>query len=206
MKTIRVIHEYRRQKPSERVARVEEHVARVLAHLDPNPNRPGLDDTPNRVARMYVEELTRGYEQDPKALLSRTFAAEGYAGQVIVRDVPVYSLCEHHLMPFVGKAHVGYFPGKRVVGLSKIARVVDVFARRLQIQERLTEQIARALHDALDPRGVIVVVEAEHFCMTFRGVQAPGALTTTSTVRGLYDDNSEGEKDEFLSLIRKETA
>lgn len=178
-------------------------VTAMLQHLDPEGPREGTDDTPRRVAAMYLNELCSGYKVDIEALL-RTFPNDGYEGMVIVRDVPVTSLCEHHLVPFVGYAHIGYFPNGRVVGLSKLARVVNAYARRLQIQERLTQQVCEALETYIKPRGVMVVVEAEHLCMTIRGVQAPGTKTITSAVTGLFNDNQEGEKEEFLRLVGKE--
>lgn len=166
------------------------------------PRHEGIKSTPDRVSRMWLNELVTGYEVDVPALL-KTFPGEGYEGQVIVRDIPVTSVCEHHLVPIVGYAHIGYFPQGRVVGLSKLPRVVKAYSKRLQVQERLTRQIADALWgNPLDPAGVIVVIEAEHLCMTIRGVQAPGTRTITSAVHGLYAENGDGEKDEFMDLIR----
>jgi len=195
--------EYQRANPVHRVNRVREEMKRVLVHLDPTSPREGTDDTPDRVARMYVEELCSGYEVNVPSLF-RTFENEGYDGMVLVTGIPLTSLCEHHLVPFNGYAHVGYFPNGKVVGLSKVARVVQAYSRRLQIQERLTKQICDAMHDNLEPRGVMVVVEAEHLCMTIRGVQAPGTRTITSAVTGMFEDNKENEKEEFLRLIGKE--
>lgn len=184
-------------------ADVHQNVAKMLEHLDPTGPRSGTDDTPARVAKMWLEELCSGYGVDVAALL-KTFENDGaYDGMVIVKDVPLVSTCEHHLVPFTGVAHVGYFPGEQVVGLSKIKRLVDVYGRRLQIQERLTTQIADALDEHLSPRGVMVVLEAEHLCMTIRGVQAPGTMTITSAVRGMFKTNTDGEKEEFLRLVRK---
>jgi GTP cyclohydrolase I len=151
---------------------------------------------------MYVDELCSGYDVDVAGLF-RTFDHEGYDGMVMVRDIPVTSLCEHHLVPFVGYAHVAYLPNGRVIGISKIARVVEAFARRLQLQERLTKQIADALEEHLHASGVIVIVEAEHLCMTIRGVQKPGTRTVTSVVRGDFTDGAEGTKEEFLRLITR---
>jgi GTP cyclohydrolase IA len=164
--------------------------------------REGTDDTPQRVAKMYTKELLAGYKVDIESLF-RTFDHEGYDGMIVVKDIPLVSLCEHHLVPFVGWAHVGYFPNGKVLGLSKVARVVNAYARRLQIQERLTKQVANAMEEWLHPRGVIVVVEAEHMCITIRGAQAPGTRAVTSAVRGLFNSNEEGEKDEFFRLIGK---
>jgi GTP cyclohydrolase IA len=164
-------------------ARLAECFRAILAWVDPEPFRAGTADTPRRAAAA-LWELTRGYEENPYEILA-TFAAENYDEMVVVRDVPFYSLCEHHLLPFHGKAHVGYVPDGRIVGLSKIPRVVNAYARRLQVQERLTDQIASCLEEVLQPRGVIVVVEAEHLCMSMRGVQTPGATTITSALRGV---------------------
>lgn len=174
-------------------------------------NREGLMDTPHRVAMMY-EEIFGGYEMDPKAILAKTFDAgkmhdevdedvDIYAnGLVIVKDIPFFSHCEHHMVPFVGKVHIAYVPGKRVVGLSKLARLVECFARRLQIQERLTNQIADTINEVLNPAGVMVIVQAEHLCMTMRGVKKPGAKTITSSVSGVFTTNSDARA-EVLSLI-----
>lgn len=151
---------------------------------------------------MWVEELCSGYTQEPGDVL-RTFDNEGYQGMIVLCDIPVVSCCEHHLVPFIGKAWIGYFPNGKVAGLSKFKRLVDIYGRRLQIQERLTDQIAEAIEYHLDARGVMVVVEAEHMCMTIRGVQAPGTTTITSAVRGLFNNNEEGEKEEFLRLISR---
>lgn len=163
--------------------------------------REGIVETPRRVTKMWLEELTRGYTADIDAIL-KTFPGDEFDGQVILKDIPLFSMCEHHLMPFSGVCHIGYFPKDRVVGLSKLPRLVDAFARRLQIQERLTHQIMMAIQDHLKPRGTIVVVEAEHLCMTVRGVQAPGTLTRTCSVRGHYRDVEEQAKDEFLALLK----
>jgi GTP cyclohydrolase IA len=192
--------EYRRTNPSERIARVSQEFARILVHLDPTSPRSGTDDTPQRVARMYINELCSGYDVDIEHLF-RTFDNEGYQGMVIVKDIPFVSLCEHHCVPFSGHVHIGYFPNGKVVGLSKLARLVDAYARRLQIQERLTDQVSRAIEKHLNPRGCIVVIAAEHMCMTIRGVQAPGTKTITSTVSGLFNENAESEKEEFLRLV-----
>lgn len=165
--------------------------------------RDGVKETPLRVAKMWVEELTRGYAMDPKEVLKK-FPAEKFTGQVVVRDIPVISTCEHHMLPFSGVAHVGYFPSEHVAGLSKFARLVDGYSRRLQIQERLTQEIHDAIDDVLEPRGAIVVIEAEHTCMTIRGVQAPGAKTLTAAVSGRYRDPKEQAKEEFMALIGKD--
>lgn len=181
--------------------RVKEFVKRILTHLTPeNINGPGLVDTPDRVARMWLNELTVGYRINIESLF-KLFPDEGGGNMVVMKDIPVRSVCEHHLVPFVGYAHIAYFPNGDVIGLSKLSRVVDAFARRLQIQERLTKQILDALEKHLEPRGTMVVVKAEHMCLSLRGVQAPGTQTITSAVSGMFKDNTEGEKDEFLRLV-----
>ncbi len=165
-------------------ARIEAAVRELLLAVGEDPDRDGLLDTPARVARSYAE-IFSGLGQDPGTVLGTTFDVD-HDEMILVKDIEMFSVCEHHLVPFHGVAHVGYIPGRdgRVVGLSKLARLVDVFARRPQVQERLTTQIADALEAHLDPRGVIVVVEAEHLCMSMRGIRRPGARTITSTVRG----------------------
>ncbi|RMH75020.1 MAG: GTP cyclohydrolase I FolE [Actinomyces sp.] len=165
-------------------------VRTILEAIGEDPDRDGLRDTPLRVARMYAE-VCGGLHEDPAAHLEVTFDA-GHEELVMVRDIPLYSLCEHHLIPFIGRAHVAYIPNHtgRVTGLSKLARVVDGFARRPQVQERLTKQVADALEQALEPRGVLVVVEAEHLCMSMRGIRKPGATTVTSAVHGIFRANA----------------
>lgn len=171
----------------------------ILQAVGDDPSREGLRETPARVARSY-QDLTRGYHDDWSKWW-KTFDAEGADQMVCQWDIPLYSLCEHHLLPFVGYAHIGYIPKQYICGLSKFKRVVDLYARRLQVQERLTRQIAEFLEETLQPRGVIVVVEAEHLCMTIRGVQTPGTLTTTSAVTGDFMDPAEGSREEFLRLM-----
>ena len=168
------------------VARVQAAVRELLAGIGEDPDREGLSDTPRRVASMF-EELLAGLDEDPGRHLTVTFAAE-HDEMVMVRDIPFASFCEHHLVPFIGHAHVAYIPAEdgRITGLSKLARLVDGYARRLQVQERMTTQIAEAIEEALQPRGVLVVVEAEHLCMSMRGVKKPGTRTVTSSVRGLF--------------------
>jgi GTP cyclohydrolase I len=168
------------------VERVKAAVTEILIAIGEDTERDGLLNTPTRVASMY-EELFSGLHDDPARHLEVTFAAE-YDEMVMVRDIPFASLCEHHLVPFLGKAHVAYIPAEsgRITGLSKLARLVDGFARRLQVQERMTTQIADAIDQALTPRGVLVVIEAEHLCMSMRGVKKPGTVTVTSSVRGLF--------------------
>jgi GTP cyclohydrolase I len=166
--------------------RIERAVHEILIAIGEDPERDGLLDTPARVARMY-EEICSGLREDPALHVTKVFEAD-HDEMVMVRDIPLYSLCEHHLVPFIGKAHVAYIPSEngRITGLSKIARLVDGYARRPQVQERLTSQVADALAESLDPKGVMVVVEAEHLCMSMRGVRKPGASTVTSAVRGLF--------------------
>jgi GTP cyclohydrolase I len=181
-------------------ARIEKAVREILIAVGEDPDRDGLVDTPARVARAYAEQLA-GMRQRPEDVLNTVFDAD-HDEMVIVKDIEVYSLCEHHLVPFHGVAHVGYTPNEKgqITGLSKLARLVDVYARRAQVQERMTSQIADALMDVLQPRGVIVVVEAEHLCMTMRGVRKPGAKTLTSAVRGDFRDQP-STRAEAMSLI-----
>jgi GTP cyclohydrolase I len=180
--------------------RIEAAVREILLALGEDPDRPGLVDTPARVARAYGETFA-GLSQDPREVLATTFD-EGHDELVLVRDIPMYSTCEHHLVPFHGKAHVGYIPGPdgRVTGLSKLARLVEVYARRPQVQERMTRQVADSLFEVLAPRGVIVVIEAEHLCMAMRGVRKAGTTTVTSAVRGAFRDNAV-TRGEAMSLI-----
>jgi GTP cyclohydrolase I len=181
-------------------ARIEAAVREILAAIGEDPDRPGLQDTPARVARAYAETFA-GLDQDPYEVLATTFD-EGHDELVLVKDIPMYSTCEHHLVPFHGVAHVGYIPGLdgRVTGLSKLARLVEVYARRPQVQERMTRQIADALYEVLKPRGVIVVVQAEHLCMAMRGIRKPGSTTVTSAVRGIFRENA-ATRSEAMSLI-----
>jgi GTP cyclohydrolase I len=182
-------------------AQAEEAVRTLLAYAGDDPAREGLLETPARVVRSYAEFFA-GYEQDPEEILARTFdEVEGYDELVIVRDIEFVSHCEHHMVSFVGHAHVAYLPDRRVVGLSKLARVVDVYARRLQIQEKLTVQIADAIERVLRPRGVAVVVEARHDCMATRGVQKREATTVTSRMTGAFRTDSSTRR-EFLAMIR----
>ncbi len=175
----------------------ESHILKLLSTMDDDPMRGGLVDTPKRVVSMY-REMTAGRHQNPAEIMT-FFESENYDQMIVSKDIPLYSLCEHHLLPFIGKAHVGYLPNGNVVGLSKLARVVNIFARRLQVQERLTENIADALEENLLPRGVMVIVEAEHLCMTMRGVQTPGTITITSAARGAFLESTR-TRDEFLTL------
>jgi GTP cyclohydrolase I len=181
--------------------RIEAAVREILDAIGEDPERDGLLRTPRRIADMYVDEIFTGLHDDPAKHLKVTFEAD-HDEMVMVRDIAVLSVCEHHLVPFAGKAHVAYIPGDdgRIAGLSKIARLVDGFAARPQVQERLTTQVADALVEALEPNGVLVMIEAEHFCMSMRGVRKPGALTVTSAVRGLFK-TSPATRAEAMSLI-----
>ncbi len=180
--------------------RIERAVREILLAIGEDPDRDGLQRTPTRVADMYAE-LFAGLHDEPSKHLTITFEAN-HDEMVMVRDIPLYSVCEHHLAPFHGRAHVAYIPGDdgRITGISKLARLVEGFARRPQVQERLTTQIADALMDVLNPAGVFVVVEAEHLCMSMRGVKKPGTLTVTSAVRGLFKDNP-ATRAEAMSFI-----
>jgi len=180
--------------------RIERAVREILEAIGEDPERDGLVRTPLRIAKMY-EEIFAGLHEDPSRHLTATFE-EDHDEMVMVRDIPVHSVCEHHLVPFAGRAHVAYIPGPdgRITGLSKIARLVDGFAKRPQVQERLTTQIADALVKVLDPTGALVMIEAEHLCMSMRGVKKPGSLTITSAVRGLFKSNA-ATRAEAMSLI-----
>jgi GTP cyclohydrolase I len=179
-------------------ARIERAVREILVAIGEDPDRPSLCDTPARVARMYAE-LFAGMYTDPSRHLSRPFA-ERYDELVLVRDISFNSMCEHHLLPFMGVAHVGYLPNGKVAGLSKLARVVEEISRRPQVQERMTHQIADLINVELDAKGVVVVLEATHTCMTIRGVRKPGSLTVTSAVRGLFKTN-QSSRAEAMALI-----
>jgi GTP cyclohydrolase I len=170
----------------------------ILQLLGENKEREGLLKTPERAAKA-MKFLTEGYEQDPKQILQSAMFEESYDEMVIVKEIELYSLCEHHMLPFFGKAHIAYIPNGHIVGLSKIPRVVDVFARRLQVQERLTEQILDCINNTLQPRGVAVVIEASHMCMMMRGVQKQNSMTTTSGFRGAFKDTD--TRNEFLKLV-----
>ena len=173
---------------------IEEAVRHILVEIGEDPAREGLVGTPDRVHRMYLE-LTAGYHVDPDRLINKAVFDVNYSEMVVVKDIPFYSLCEHHLLPFFGSAHVAYVPDKRVIGLSKIPRVVEMYARRLQVQERLTKQVAEFLMERLSPEGVGVVVEATHLCAAMRGVRKPGTVMTTASVLGLFrrDDRTRAE-------------
>ncbi len=178
--------------------RVAQAVRQIIEAIGEDPQRPGLAETPRRIARLYAEMFS-GLREDPLSVLSTTFP-EPHQEMVVLRDIPFYSLCEHHFLPFFGQVHVGYVPDGRIVGASKIARLVDILARRPQVQERFTSQIADCLMEGLRPQGAAVVVEAEHLCMSMRGVKKPGALMVTSALRGVFRRGV--TRAEFLSLVR----
>jgi GTP cyclohydrolase I len=180
--------------------KIEQGVKLILKGIQDDPNRPGLKDTPKRVARMF-SEILGGIKEDPKKHL-RVIQGEKHDEMVLIKNIPLYSMCEHHLLPFAGAAHVAYIPkGGRIVGLSKIARTVDILSRRLQVQERLSKQIADLIEEQLKPLGVMVVIEAEHMCMSMRGAKKPKSLTVTSAVRGSFRTNS-ATRSEAMTLIR----
>ena len=182
----------------ERTQKLMEHYRAILALLGENPDREGLLKTPLRVAKS-MQFLTQGYNMDPMEILLSARFKEDYRQMVIVKDIELFSMCEHHMIPFIGKAHVAYIPNGYITGLSKIARVVEVYARRLQVQERLTTQIKEAINEALHPLGVAVVIEAKHLCMCMRGVQKQNSVTTTSDFTGAFERNE--TRAEFLNLI-----
>jgi GTP cyclohydrolase IA len=173
----------------------------VIRRFDTDPTRDGLEKTPERIEKS-MEFLTKGYREDPTAILQDALFEVDYDEMVIVKDIEMYSLCEHHMLPFFGKVHVAYIPNGRVIGLSKMARLVEVFARRLQVQERLTRQIADAIHEAISPQGVGVVIEARHLCMMMRGVEKQNSSTVTSAMVGVFQNQN--TRAEFLSLVREQ--
>ena len=183
----------------EKIAKLSEHYRAILELLGEDPDREGLLKTPERVAKAMCF-LTQGYTQDPKEILLSAKFKEEYKQMVIVKDIELYSMCEHHMIPFYGKAHVAYIPNGYITGLSKIARVVDVFSHRLQVQERMTLQIKECIQETLNPLGVMVVVEAKHMCMQMRGVEKQNAITTTSDFTGAF--NQAKTREEFMNLIR----
>jgi GTP cyclohydrolase IA len=179
---------------------MKDHIRAVLAEIGEDPEREGLTRTPERVEKA-LRFLTKGYRENPETILNEALFTVSYDEMVIIRDIDVFSLCEHHLLPFFGKAHVAYLPNGKVVGLSKIPRLVDMYARRLQVQERLTVQIAETIETAIKPRGVGVVIEAMHFCMIMRGVEKQNSVAVTSCMRGVFRDQLM-TREEFLALIR----
>ena len=179
---------------------MQEHIKAIIQAMGEDPNREGLKKTPERVERAY-QFFTKGYAEDPYELIKGATFPEKTNSMVVVKDIELYSLCEHHLLPFIGKCHVGYVPKDRIVGLSKIPRLVEIYARRLQMQERLTDQVAQTLFEILMPRGVAVVVEATHLCMQMRGVEKQGSTMITSCMLGSFRDNM-ATRTEFMDLIR----
>ncbi|MBT3766342.1 MAG: GTP cyclohydrolase I FolE [Rhodospirillaceae bacterium] len=197
-KPLSVVKSSSTERPSRDQA--EDAVRTLLRWAGDDPDREGLQDTPARVVRSY-EEFFKGYEADPVEILQRTFEeTDGYDEMVLLRDIRFESHCEHHMAPIIGKAHVGYLPGRRVVGISKLARLVEAYAKRLQIQEKMTAQIANAIRDVLQPSGVAVVIEASHQCMTTRGIHKHGSLMVTSRMLGAFRDNPATRR-EFLAMI-----
>ena len=192
-------YERRDMYDADTTADVAAHIEAVIDKLGEDPEREGLVKTPERVAKAY-QFLTKGYAQDPKSILRQAMFEETYNEIILVKDIEVYSLCEHHMLPFFGKAHVAYIPDGHIVGLSKIPRTVEVFARRLQVQERLTLQIREAIDEVLQPKGTAVVIEAQHLCMMMRGVEKQNSCTTTSAVSGAFRNHS--TRDEFMRLVR----
>ena len=180
---------------------MKEQIRHILSALGEDPDREGLAKTPSRVAQALAF-LTQGYQQDPAKVINDALFTEDYEEMIVQRDIDFYSLCEHHLLPFFGKAHVAYIPHHKIVGISKLARLVDVYARRLQVQERLTNQIANIIMEKLDPLGVAVVIEAEHLCMRMRGVEKQNSMIITSTLLGAFRTRQE-TRQEFMTLIRQ---
>ena len=181
---------------------IEANVRRILEHMGEDPDREGLLKTPDRVARAF-EYLTRGYQQDPKAVINGAlFTEDAYSEMIVVKDIDFFSLCEHHILPFFGRANVAYIPNRRIVGISKVARLVDVYARRLQVQERLTTQVAHTVMEELKPRGVGVIITAEHLCMRMRGVEKQNSIVTTSAMLGAFRTRQE-TREEFITLVNR---
>lgn len=187
-------------KKLDQANRIEEAFKELIDLCGDNPNRDGLQETPYRVLKAFLE-YTEGYREDPKLHLEKTFDVE-HQELVLVKDIEFYSMCEHHFAPFFGVAHVGYIPNKKVTGLSKIARMVEGYAKRFQVQERMTTQISKAIEEILEPKGTMIVIEAKHMCMCGRGIKKSSASTTTSSVRGIFADK-ENARAEFLSLLHK---
>lgn len=176
----------------------EENIVRILEYIGEDPKREGLKETPNRVIRSY-NELYGGYKQDPKNIIT-VFEEDPYDEMVLLKDIEVYSTCEHHMLPFFGKAHIAYIPDKKVIGISKLARILEIYARRLQIQERLCQQVTKCLDDMLQPKGSACIIQAQHFCMTSRGVQKQNSIMTTSSLTGVFRTNID-TRNELMSII-----
>ncbi len=192
------------ERSPEAIAAAEAHVRGLLEYIGDDPNRGGLRKTPERVVEAFQEHFS-GYGDDARRYLETTFEdVENYDELVLVSDIQLHSHCEHHMVPFVGKAHVGYIPGEKVVGLSKLARVVDVYAKRLQVQEKLTAQIANIINEVLEPQGVAVIIQCQHFCMCYRGVRKPGSWTTTSKLHGVFLEDAAARM-ELFTLIGMKT-
>ena len=180
--------------------KIRDHIYEVLKELGEDPEREGLRSSPERVERS-LRFLTSGYDEDPRSILNGALFSEQYSEMVLVKEIDLFSLCEHHLLPFFGKAHVAYIPDKKIVGLSKIVRLVEIFARRLQVQERLTNEVAQIINEQLEPQGVGVVIEARHLCMQMRGVEKQNSVAITSAMLGQFRDNAK-TRAEFLGLIQ----
>jgi GTP cyclohydrolase IA len=178
---------------------LSEHVAAILAELGENRHREGLLKTPERVSRA-LRFLTKGYDEDPKGVINGALFTEDYQEMIVLKDLDFFSLCEHHILPFFGKAHLAYLPSRKIVGISKLARLVEVYARRLQVQERMTTQIANTLMEELDPQGVAVVLQAEHLCMRMRGVEKQNSVVVTSAMLGVFRSHQE-TRQEFMTLV-----
>ncbi len=185
---------------AEKTARIAQHYREIINLIGENPEREGLLKTPERVSKS-MQFLMNGYEQDPEEILRSAMFTEDYRQMVIVKDIDFYSMCEHHMLPFFGRAHIAYIPNHRITGLSKIARVVEVYARRLQVQERMTTQIKECIQNTLNPLGVMVILEAQHLCMQMRGVQKQNSITTTSDFTGVFQQAK--TREEFMNLINR---
>nr|WP_148226477.1 GTP cyclohydrolase I FolE [Paludibacter propionicigenes] len=185
---------------AEKTAKIAEHYHQIIELLGEDVNREGLLKTPERVSKA-MQFLMQGYEQDPEEILRSAMFTENYRQMVIVKDIDFYSMCEHHMLPFFGKAHIAYIPNKQITGLSKIARIVEVYARRMQVQERMTTQIKACIQKTLNPMGVMVIIEAQHLCMQMRGVQKQHSITTTSDFTGVFEQAK--TREEFMNLINR---